>query len=159
MLTFHIMFMYTYLSWTFIASQIFSLPFWKLENIIVLFHWHLLSGTRTKKCKHNGNGAHMSGYKLSRQLVNIGSLLFHNIVVYLLTNTGKQAHVWIARVDNHFHTRMCIIVVSHTNQIIFLVILAFDFCRFCVVIRFFNPRHNGQCPPTSKDFYTRSYPL
>jgi len=23
--------------------------------------------------------------------------------------------------------------------------LAFDFCRFCVVIRvFFNPRHNGQ---------------
>ena len=22
--------------------------------------------------------------------------------------------------------------------------LAFDFCRFCVVIRFFHPRHNGQ---------------
>ena len=30
--------------------------------------------------------------------------------------------------------------------------LAFDFCRFCVVIRFFHPRHNGQWPPTSKDF-------
>ena len=28
-----------------------------------------------------------------------------------------------------------------------------------VVIRFFHPRHNGQWPPTSKDFYTRSYPL
>ena len=36
---------------------------------------------------------------------------------------------------------------------------AFDFCRFCVVIRFFHPRHYGQWPPTSKDFYTRSYPL
>ena len=28
-----------------------------------------------------------------------------------------------------------------------------------IVIRFFHPRHNGQWPPTSKDFYTRSYPL
>ena len=37
--------------------------------------------------------------------------------------------------------------------------LAFDFCRFCVVIRFFHPRHNGQWPLTLKDFYTRSYPL
>ena len=37
--------------------------------------------------------------------------------------------------------------------------LAFDFCRFCVVIRSFHPRHNGQWPMTSKDFYTRSYPL
>jgi len=24
------------------------------------------------------------------------------------------------------------------------LILAFDFCRFCVVIRGFHPRHNGQ---------------
>jgi len=23
-------------------------------------------------------------------------------------------------------------------------VLAFDFCRFCVVIRFFHSRHNGQ---------------
>ena len=41
----------------------------------------------------------------------------------------------------------------------FCCFLAFDFRRFCVVIRFFHPRHNGQRPPTSKDFYTRSYPL
>ena len=39
------------------------------------------------------------------------------------------------------------------------VFLAFDFCRFYVVIRFLHPRHNGQWPPISKDFYTRSYPL
>ena len=30
--------------------------------------------------------------------------------------------------------------------------LAFDFCRFCVVIRGFHPRHNSQWPPTSNDF-------
>ena len=33
------------------------------------------------------------------------------------------------------------------------------FCQFCVVIRFFHTPHNGQWPSTSKDFYTRSYPL
>ena len=33
--------------------------------------------------------------------------------------------------------------------------LAFDFCRFCVVIQFFHPRHNGQWPPTSKDFLSQ----
>ena len=31
------------------------------------------------------------------------------------------------------------------------VFLAFDFCRFCVVIRVFHPRHNER-PPTSNDF-------
>ena len=35
---------------------------------------------------------------------------------------------------------------------LFFFFLAFDFCWFCVVIRFFHPRHNGQWPPTSKDF-------
>ena len=43
--------------------------------------------------------------------------------------------------------------------IIWVTFLSFDFCRFCVVIRFFHPRHNGQWPPTSKDCYPRSYPL
>ena len=33
--------------------------------------------------------------------------------------------------------------------------LSFDFCRFCVVIRCFHPRHNGQWPPTSKDFLSK----
>ena len=32
-------------------------------------------------------------------------------------------------------------------------------CRFCAVNRVFHPRPNGQWPSTSKDFYTRSYPL
>ena len=52
------------------------------------------------------------------------------------------------------------LAVMHLTQFkVFLFLLAFDFCRFCVVIRFFHPRHNGQWPPTSKDFYTRSYSL
>ena len=40
-----------------------------------------------------------------------------------------------------------------------IFVWAFDFCWFCVVIRFFHPRQNGQWPLTSKDFYTRFYPL
>ena len=41
----------------------------------------------------------------------------------------------------------------------YFIFLAFDFCRFCVVIRFFHPRHNDQWPSTLKDFYTSLYPL
>ena len=48
--------------------------------------------------------------------------------------------------------------LSHTIHVQ-VHFLAFDFCRFCVVIRFFHPRHNGQWSLTSKDFYTTSYPL
>ena len=41
--------------------------------------------------------------------------------------------------------------------IIFIIIILFFiyFFRFCVVIRFFHPRHNGQWPPTSKDFLSQ----
>ena len=35
------------------------------------------------------------------------------------------------------------------------VFLAFDFCRFCVVIRCFHHRHYGQWPPTSKVFLSQ----
>ena len=52
-----------------------------------------------------------------------------------------------------------VVSLQRSNMFCWVVFLAFDFCRFCVVIRFFHPRHNGQWPPTSKDFYTRSYPL
>ena len=41
--------------------------------------------------------------------------------------------------------------------VVFWGVLVFNFCRFCVVILFFHPRHNGQWLPTLKDFYTRSY--
>ena len=50
-------------------------------------------------------------------------------------------------------TRVCWICL------LLIFFLAFDFCRFCVIIRLFHPRHNGQWPPTSKGFHPRSYPL
>ena len=37
--------------------------------------------------------------------------------------------------------------------------LAFDFCRVCVVIRFFHPRHTANELRLRWIFYTRSYPL
>ena len=40
---------------------------------------------------------------------------------------------------------------------VFLFFLAFDYCRFCVVIRFFHPRHNGL--RFRRIFYPRFYPL
>ena len=48
-------------------------------------------------------------------------------------------------------------IERNSSRIIFggIFFLAFDFCRFCVVIRFFHPRHNGQWPPTSKDFLSQ----
>ena len=47
--------------------------------------------------------------------------------------------------------------IQHSKQL--FICLAFGICRFCVVIRFCHPRHNGQWPPTSKDFYSRLFPL
>ena len=46
-------------------------------------------------------------------------------------------------------------MVSLFVVVFLLLFLAFDFCRFCVVIRLFHPRHNGQWPPTSKDFLSQ----
>ena len=37
-------------------------------------------------------------------------------------------------------TVRCCVLHAH----VFLFFLAFDFCRFCVVIRFFHPRNNCQ---------------
>ena len=57
----------------------------------------------------------------------------------------------------HFHLYFCdravdsmyVLYIKKNKQIKtfviqFLFFLAFDFCRFCVVIRFFHPRHTGQ---------------
>ena len=46
--------------------------------------------------------------------------------------------------------------VTMVMEVIFVsVFLAFNFCPFWVVIRFFHPRHNGQWPPTLKDFLSQ----
>ena len=46
------------------------------------------------------------------------------------------------------------LVIYITTFDLFLI-LSFDFCRFWVVFVFFHPRHNGQWPPTSKDFLSQ----
>ena len=55
--------------------------------------------------------------------------------------------------DKHLFTIFwCVYLLSFGCLSIFL---AFDFCRFCVVIRFFHPCHNDQWPQTSKDFLSQ----
>ena len=72
---------------------------------------------------------------------------------------GKCFSETISR-SAHFYIGWCLeSILKLFSCCWFVLFLAFDLCRFCVVIRFFHPRHNGQWPPTSKDFYTRSYPL
>ena len=51
-----------------------------------------------------------------------------------------------------------VIYIRLCSLFMFFVFLVF--CRLCVVIRFCHPRHNGQWPPTSKDFLSQIvYPL
>ena len=38
---------------------------------------------------------------------------------------------------------------------LFFIFYSVRLCRFCVVIRVFHPRHNGQWPPTLKDFLSQ----
>ena len=55
-----------------------------------------------------------------------------------------------------FHTtvyNLCMIITSlyEYDTLFGQEFFAFYFCRFCMVIRFFHPRHTGQRAPTSKD--------
>ena len=75
--------------------------------------------------------------------LNLVECLFTICIAYLslILNNGVTIYFW-------------------RGFIVFCVcFLAFDICRFCMVIRFFHPRHNGQWSPTSKDFYPRFYPF
>ena len=54
---------------------------------------------------------------------------------------------------------MTISRMSDVKLYVVIFFLAFDFCWFDMVIRFFHARYNGKWPATLKDFYTRSYPL
>ena len=44
---------------------------------------------------------------------------------------------------NSFIDNQSLLIDGWTGIIYKKIFLAFDFCRFCVVIRFFHPRHNG----------------
>ena len=60
--------------------------------------------------------------------------------------------------NSAFLVHTCIVfTTSESSFVPFFLLL--DFCRFCAVIPFFHPCHNGQWPPTSKDFYPIFYPI
>ena len=59
-----------------------------------------------------------------------------------ITKLLALKQVFVNAINNQFNFRFLFLKMF----------LAFDFCRFCVVIRFVHPRHNGQWPPTAKDF-------
>ena len=81
----------------------------------------------------------------------------HNNMEHCLMRSTFMVNWFMFGISN-MRTTFIIEILNNWRYI--SVFLAFDFCRFCVVTtRFFHPRHNGQWPPTSKYFYTRSYPL
>ena len=94
--------------------------------------------------------------------------IYNNIIVITVLCQCLQSfkRIWILRRWT-WHGKIDWIVLLRLScswsitwsQFLTFFLLSFDFCQFCVVIRFFHSRHNGQWPPTSKDFYTRSYPL
>ena len=83
---------------------------------------------------------------LRRYLLSYSKIITIHVVALLLliVDLLLQPYVWLLK--KQYGT-------------FFSLFLAFGICRFCVVIRFFHPCHNGQWPPTSKDFYSRLFPL
>ena len=61
----------------------------------------------------------------------------------------------VVRIQLDISTKTGLLIYGPIVLFCFLFFSAFDFCRFCVVIRVFHPRHNGQWPPTSKDFLSQ----
>ena len=54
---------------------------------------------------------------------------------------------------SHFsHPCMHKAVRAYANEMLILISIRL---RFCMVIRIFHPRHNGQRPPTWKDFLSQ----
>ena len=78
-----------------------------------------------------------------------------------------QYFICIVKCVTHSTNNVCVIIefsitiikivinLIKKRIVFFVLFLAFDLCRFCVVIRFFHPHHNGQWPPTSKDFLSQ----
>ena len=81
------------------------------------------------------------------------------VICKLTIHRVLHVHVYMNR---HINSTQSSYVVSHyrtssfvKSVIMIFYFLAFDYCQFCVVIRCFHSRHNGQWP-TSKDFLPQS---
>ena len=83
-------------------------------------------------------------------LVQMWQLVFHR----LDTHAIWYVPLWISISMYHCLMKNTVVWIICFHFVLINVIfffLAFDFCRFCVVIVCFHPRHNGQLPPTAKD--------
>jgi len=83
-------------------------------------------------------------------------LPMYAVNVQLRTNFNESLTEWTRRLKCRL-----LIVVNKCEH--FETVCWWCFCvRPLSVLRghsVFSPRHNGQCPPTAKGYYTRSYPL
>ena len=71
-------------------------------------------------------------------LHKVATVFLFAISILLLSHITFKRRV----IYNNFSHKSTI--ATCLNQSFFLYFLTFDFCQFCVVIRFFHPSHNGQ---------------
>ena len=76
----------------------------------------------------------------------------HRVILILTVNTCLKNTILLIIKWSRQHLYCNSLIGA---KLLLLIFLAFDFCLFCVVIRFFHPRHKGQWPPTSKDFLSQ----
>ena len=86
-------------------------------------------------------------------LHKVATVFLFAISIFLLSPITFKRRV----IYNNFSHKSTI--ATCLNQSFFLYFLTFDFCQFCVVIRFFIPATTANDLQLRKHFYPRSYPL
>ena len=80
-------------------------------------------------------------------------LLIYTLKTNYLLFFQRESITMIIVIHSYLHFRKYVKVQCYD----FFIFLAFNFCRFCVVIRFYHPRHNDL--RLRRIFYTRFYRL
>ena len=89
---------------------------------------------------------------------NVNTLVTRNVILFDSSKHCKST--WVLKsiyiyINGRYGTY--IYMEGIITILITFCFLAFDFCRFCMVIRFFYPCHNGQWPLTSKISWVLNY--
>ena len=79
-----------------------------------------------------------------------------DFLLFILLKPEKLTCIQYDSIQSHNHITGCSIIYSKT---IFIIFFAFDFCRFCMVIRVFHPATTSNDLPLQRIFYPRFYPL
>ena len=117
----------------------YILHLWSGTNYVPIFYASLKNGTYYWNNRHGGRRPEI------RRLSKSNS--FH----WILMNLGHNAWKYNTSFDNqpnHHKDSWNIDQISEIHSVIFLIFFSVRLCRFCVVIWFFHPRHNGHWPPT-----------